>query len=44
MASTTFSEEEAALRDSVSRYAKDVIGPKVSEMDQKGCCDATEVI
>ena len=37
MASTTFSDEEAALRDSVARYAKDVIGPKVSEMDQKGC-------
>ncbi len=37
MASTTFSDEEAALRDSVSRYAKQVIGPKVSEMDQKGC-------
>jgi alkylation response protein AidB-like acyl-CoA dehydrogenase len=31
-----FSESELALQESVATFAKEVIGPKVSEMDSKG--------
>lgn len=32
---TVFSEDENALRDAVAQFSKEVIGPKVKEMDQK---------
>jgi hypothetical protein len=31
-----FSDEENQLRDMVSKFAKEVIKPKVREMDEKG--------
>ena len=34
-----FTEEEEMLRESVRRFAQDVIGPKVSEMDEKEVMD-----
>ena len=36
---TALSEEELALKEHVSTFAKDVIGPKVREMDEKGVMD-----
>jgi short/branched chain acyl-CoA dehydrogenase len=35
-ASTMFSESELALQESVATFAKEVIGPKVYDMDMKG--------
>ncbi|EKX54620.1 hypothetical protein GUITHDRAFT_156886 [Guillardia theta CCMP2712] len=36
---TALSEEELALKEHVSAFAKEVIGPKVREMDDKGVMD-----
>eukprot|EP01125_Pyxidicula_operculata_P008469 TRINITY_DN283_c1_g1_i1.p1 TRINITY_DN283_c1_g1~~TRINITY_DN283_c1_g1_i1.p1 ORF type:complete len:419 (+),score=97.75 TRINITY_DN283_c1_g1_i1:29-1285(+) len=36
---TTFSEEEEQLREMVSKFSKDVIGPKVREMDENSKMD-----
>ncbi|KAI9507682.1 acyl-CoA oxidase [Russula earlei] len=39
----TFSEEEDLLRESVRRFAQDVVGPKVREMDENELMDSSVV-
>ncbi|KAI0289565.1 acyl-CoA oxidase [Russula brevipes] len=39
----TFSEEEELLRDSVKRFAQDVVGPKVREMDENEMMDPSVI-
>ncbi|KAI0295379.1 putative acyl-CoA dehydrogenase short-branched chain precursor [Multifurca ochricompacta] len=39
----TFSEEEELLRDSVRRFAQDVVGPKVREMDENEMMDPSVI-
>ncbi|KIM84031.1 hypothetical protein PILCRDRAFT_819063 [Piloderma croceum F 1598] len=39
----TFSDEEQMLRESVQRFATDIVGPKVREMDEKEQMDPTVV-
>ncbi|KAI9034128.1 acyl-CoA dehydrogenase/oxidase [Hyaloraphidium curvatum] len=35
----TFTEEETMLKEAVARFAKEVVGPKVAEMDEKELLD-----
>ncbi|KAN0103903.1 Acyl-CoA dehydrogenase/oxidase, N-terminal and middle domain containing protein [Russula decolorans] len=39
----TFSEEEDLLRESVKRFAQDVVGPKVREMDENEMMDSSVI-
>ncbi|KAF8475304.1 acyl-CoA oxidase [Russula ochroleuca] len=39
----TFSEEEDLLRESVKRFAEDVVGPKVREMDENEMMDPSVI-
>ncbi|KAH9995098.1 acyl-CoA dehydrogenase/oxidase [Russula vinacea] len=39
----TFSEEEDLLRESVKRFAQDVVGPKVREMDENEMMDPSVI-